>query len=131
MSFRNFRVSYVEEQAVKRLLEKFSANENRLMKEFLAKDTNKTGQLLVNDWCAIVTRVLELKLPWRTLKSRLVDINSNGMVLYESTFRLQELQCALNSSPTAVEKKSCLFSSNKRSFLFFLLAKTKSLSSHL
>ena len=39
-----FRVSYIEEQAVRNLVEKFSANQNRLMKEFLLKDPNKTGE---------------------------------------------------------------------------------------
>jgi hypothetical protein len=38
------RVSYVEEQALRNLLEKFSANKSRLMKEFLIKDPNKTGK---------------------------------------------------------------------------------------
>ena len=55
------------------------------------------GYIPLHDWCDIVTHVLELQLPWRTLKSRLVDIDSNGMVAYESTFRSRELQCALKS----------------------------------
>ncbi|CAF1537606.1 unnamed protein product, partial [Adineta ricciae] len=75
------RVSYVEEQALRNLLEKFSANKSRLMKEFLLKDPNRTGRILLNDWCDIVTHVLELQLPWRTLKSRLVDIDPDGSVL--------------------------------------------------
>jgi hypothetical protein len=51
------------------------------------------GRIYLNDWCDIVTHTLELQLPWRTLKSRLVDIDLDGTVLYESTFRSQELQC--------------------------------------
>ena len=38
------RVSHVEEQALRDLHEKFSANKSRLMKEFLLKDPNKTGK---------------------------------------------------------------------------------------
>ncbi len=38
------RVSYVEEQAVRNLIDKFSANKSRLMKEFSMKDPNKTGK---------------------------------------------------------------------------------------
>ncbi|CAF1128119.1 unnamed protein product [Rotaria sordida] len=91
------RVSYVEEQALRNLLEKFSANKSRLMKEFRLKDPHQAGCIALNEWCEIVTQVLELQLPWRTLKSRLVDIDSNGLILYESTFRSQELQCVLNS----------------------------------
>ena len=39
-----FRVSHIEEQAVRDLMEKFSANQSRLMKEFLLKDPDKTGK---------------------------------------------------------------------------------------
>jgi len=38
------RVSHVEEQAVRNLIEKFSANKSRLMKEFLFNDPDKTGK---------------------------------------------------------------------------------------
>ena len=61
------------------------------------------GHIPVNDWCDIVTNVLDLRLPWRTLKARLVDIDPNGMVVYESTFRSSELQCALNSNVMQVK----------------------------
>ncbi len=55
------------------------------------------GLISVNDWCDIVSRVLDLQLPWRTLKSRLVETDSDGFVFYESTFRSKELQFALNA----------------------------------
>jgi serine/threonine-protein phosphatase with EF-hand domain len=60
------------------------------------------GHISINDWCDVVRHVLDLQLPWRTLKSRLVEIDANGMVSYESTFRLQELQFASNSKLTDV-----------------------------
>ncbi|CAF1555379.1 unnamed protein product [Adineta steineri] len=101
------RVSFVEEQALRNLMEKFSSNKSRLMKEFLIKDPSKTGRLSLNDWCDIVTNVLDLHLPWRTLKSRLVDIDLDGSVLYESTFRSQELQCAYNSKLTHRRESLC------------------------
>lgn len=44
--FKN-RVSHVEDQAVRNLIEKFSSNKSRLMKEFLLKDPNKTGKKLI------------------------------------------------------------------------------------
>ncbi|CAM4779520.1 unnamed protein product [Rotaria magnacalcarata] len=90
-------VSHVEEQALRNLMEKFSANQCRLMKEFRLKDPHQSGCIAINEWCDIVTHVLELQLPWRTLKSRLVDIDTNGLVLYESSFRSRELQCCINS----------------------------------
>jgi hypothetical protein len=40
-----FRVSHVEEQALRDLIEKFSANKSILMKEYLLKDPNRTGNL--------------------------------------------------------------------------------------
>ncbi|CAF4787772.1 unnamed protein product [Rotaria socialis] len=91
------RVSHVEEQALRNLMEKFSANQSRLMKEFRLKDPHQSGRIAINEWCDIVTHVLELQLPWRTLKSRLVDIDSNGLIVYESSFRSRELQCCINS----------------------------------
>lgn len=86
------------------------------------------GHIPVNDWCDIVTNVLDLRLPWRTLKARLVDIDSNGMVIYESTFRSRELQCALNSSLNHVKRLIM-----NLSFLSFelILETTKSLPSNL
>ncbi|UJR14899.1 hypothetical protein I4U23_001883 [Adineta vaga] len=101
------RVSYVEEQALRNLLEKFSANKSRLMKEFQLIDPKRTGRISLNEWCDIVTHVLDLKLPWRTLKSRLVDIDPDGSVLYETTFRFQELQCIFNSQLTTRRESLC------------------------
>jgi serine/threonine-protein phosphatase with EF-hand domain len=80
------------------------------------------GHILLHDWCDIVTHVLELQLPWRTLKSRLVDIDSNGMVAYESTFRSRELQCALKSDLIHVS----LIILNQR-FIFVLFQRRESL----
>jgi hypothetical protein len=39
-----FRVSYIEDQAIQNLLEKFTANKNRLMKEFSVLDPDNTGK---------------------------------------------------------------------------------------
>ena len=54
------------------------------------------GRISVSDWCNVVSRVLDLNLPWRTLKSRLVDTDSNGWILYESAFRFRGWQFPLN-----------------------------------
>ena len=42
------RISYVEEQAIKALLEKFNVNRDRLMKEFILLDPTKTGTKKIN-----------------------------------------------------------------------------------
>ena len=55
------------------------------------------GHISVNDWCDVVRHVLDLQLPWRTLKARLVETDTNGWILYESTFRFKELQFSLNA----------------------------------
>jgi hypothetical protein len=65
----------------------------RINLKIFSKLLYNLGRIYLNDWCDIVTHTLELQLPWRTLKSRLVDIDLDGTVLYESTFRSQELQC--------------------------------------
>lgn len=39
----DFRVSYVEEQAIHNLIEKLTANKNRLMKEFVLLDPQNIG----------------------------------------------------------------------------------------
>jgi hypothetical protein len=41
------RVSHVEEQAIRNLVEKFSANKSRLMKEFTIMDPHNTGKVKV------------------------------------------------------------------------------------
>ena len=113
------RVSYVEDQALKDLIEKFTANKSRLMKEFTIFDPENTGKIFlhihsitccfelgfisVNDWCDVVTHVLDLQLPWRTLKPRLVETDINGFVLYESTFRSRELKFTLSAPVNQVK----------------------------
>jgi serine/threonine-protein phosphatase with EF-hands len=93
------------------------------MKEFQHKDPTRSGidsrrilspsiisgGISLNDWCDIVSHVLQLQLPWRTLKARLVDLDSQGNVIYESTFRSQELQCSFNSKLTSVRKGTSPF----------------------
>ncbi|CAF0887943.1 unnamed protein product [Adineta ricciae] len=101
------RVSYVEDQAIKNLAEKFTANKSRLMHEFQLFDVQNTGRISVNDWCDVVTRVLDLQLPWRTLKSRLVDTDTNGNVVYESTFRSRELQFTSSVSTNTRRESLC------------------------
>ncbi|CAF3894546.1 unnamed protein product [Adineta steineri] len=101
------RVSYVEDQAIQNLAEKFSVNKSRLMKEFALVDPANTGRISVNAWCDIVSHVLDLQLPWRTLKARLVDTDISGMVIYESSFRSKELRFTSNISTNARRESLC------------------------
>ena len=80
------RVNAIELSAIKQLIEKFVANKQKLMDEYKLKDTENTGAIPLNDWITISGQILELKLPWRSLRSKLVKLNQDGLVLYESVF---------------------------------------------
>lgn len=80
------RVNGIEVSAIKHLLEKFAANKKRLLQEYEKVDIEKKKSISVNDWCKVTGDVLELKLPWRILRSRLAKLDKDGRVLYESTF---------------------------------------------
>jgi serine/threonine-protein phosphatase with EF-hands len=80
------RASAIERSAINSLLERFAANKIRLTQEFKIKDPKNTGKISLNDWCNVVSEVLALKLPWRTLKSKLVQADNDGLLLYMSTF---------------------------------------------
>lgn len=85
MSIRE-RVNVIELSAIRQLLEKFIANKIKLLEEYKLKDTNNTGAVSMNDWVAVTSQVLDLKLPWRSLRSKLVKINPEGLIIYESVF---------------------------------------------
>lgn len=56
MNGRDFRVSYVEEQAIHNLIDKLTANKNRLMKEFSSIDTQNTGEISMKFFVVIYLR---------------------------------------------------------------------------
>lgn len=80
------RVNGIEVSAIKHLLEKFAAHKNRLLHEYKLKEKGNSKAICLNDWCTVTGDVLELKLPWRILRSRLAKLSKEGLVLYESTF---------------------------------------------
>lgn len=45
-----------------------------------------TGKVTQYQWCSVMGCVLEMDLPWRTLRSKLARCDENGMVAYETTF---------------------------------------------
>ena len=67
MSIRE-RVNVIELSAIKQLLEKFVVNKQKLIEEYKIKDIENTGAISLTDWIAITGQVLELKLPWRSLR---------------------------------------------------------------
>ncbi|KAL5012088.1 hypothetical protein ScPMuIL_010639, partial [Solemya velum] len=79
------RISALEVSAIDDLREKILGRKGKLMTEFCKYDTENTGKIKMNDWHFVMETVLEMDLPWRTLRPKLA-ICENDFVLYESTF---------------------------------------------
>jgi len=84
------RVNVIELSAIKQLLEKFVVNKQKLIEEYKIKDIENTGAISLTDWIAITGQVLELKLPWRSLRYfySLAPINFSNFLL--KFFNLQD-----------------------------------------
>ncbi|CAH1776819.1 unnamed protein product [Owenia fusiformis] len=80
------RVSVVEESAIRDLKTKILASRHDLIDCYLTMDHNQTGKITVAEWCAGVEEVLQLELPWRTLRHKLVKCDEDGMIEYASAF---------------------------------------------
>ena len=80
------KVNAVELSAIKHLREKLVANKANLMERYKLRDELNIGAININDWCSITGEILELQLPWRTLRPKLVKLNSDGLILYKSQF---------------------------------------------
>jgi len=98
------RINVIELSAIKHLLEKLVSNRIKLSEAYKTKDPTGSGVISIVDWCTITGEVLDMKLPWRTLRPKLCKLDQNGMVIYESTF--EGLQIS-NISDTFVS--SCAF----------------------
>lgn len=84
------RINLVEMSALQDLKDRVLASKFELMKEFKKYDYGNNGKICSSDWCFAMETVLEMVLPWRTLKTKLVKGDDSGNVYYESTF--QELE---------------------------------------
>uniref|UniRef100_A0A8C8SJR0 Serine/threonine-protein phosphatase with EF-hands n=1 Tax=Pelusios castaneus TaxID=367368 RepID=A0A8C8SJR0_9SAUR len=80
------RVSVVEWSALKSLREKLYSRRSELIAAFRQYDPNDTGRISTSEWASAVESVLNLALPWRTLRSRLVQLAQDGSVEYLSSF---------------------------------------------
>ncbi|CAF3697493.1 unnamed protein product [Rotaria sp. Silwood1] len=79
------KVTLFEDPAYQSLLEKIMANKSLLQKEFEKADRNQTNHLSLIVWSEIMTKVLQIDLPWLTLRSKLVQEDTQG-ILYNSMF---------------------------------------------
>ncbi|KAL4843455.1 hypothetical protein H8958_013206 [Nasalis larvatus] len=78
------RISRVEESALRALREKLFAHSSDLLSEFKKHDADKVGLITLSDWAAAVESVLHLGLPWRMLRSQLVNSSADNMLEYKS-----------------------------------------------
>uniref|UniRef100_A0A669Q3J4 Serine/threonine-protein phosphatase n=1 Tax=Phasianus colchicus TaxID=9054 RepID=A0A669Q3J4_PHACC len=89
------RVKTIEQSALQTLQKRIFIHKQKLMDTFAKYDS---GRISVSDWAAVMESVLQLKLPWRTLKSRLVKTDPDGNVDYMSCFYYMD-----TVQPTLVE----------------------------
>ncbi|XP_065277108.1 serine/threonine-protein phosphatase with EF-hands 1 isoform X1 [Emys orbicularis] len=98
------RVSVVEWSALKSLREKLYSRRSELIAAFRQYDPNFTGRISATEWASAVESVLHLDLPWRTLRSRLVQLAPDGSVEYLSCFNDLEIEPAIKEvQPALVE----------------------------
>ncbi|XP_067412578.1 serine/threonine-protein phosphatase with EF-hands 1 [Emydura macquarii macquarii] len=98
------RVSVVEWSALKSLREKLYSRRSELIAAFRQYDPNYTGRISTTEWASAVESVLNLDLPWRTLRSRLVHLAPDGSVEYLSCFNDLEIEPPIKEvQPALVE----------------------------
>ncbi|KAM4795691.1 serine/threonine-protein phosphatase with EF-hands 1 [Rhinophrynus dorsalis] len=98
------RVSAVEDSALRALREKIYAHRSDLIKAFKKYDQKGTGIISISEWASAIETVLHLDLPWRTLRSRLVRVTSEGCVDYMSCFEDLQLEQPIKEvQPSLVE----------------------------
>ncbi|CAF0929609.1 unnamed protein product [Adineta steineri] len=81
----NKKVTLFEDPAYHSLIEKIMTNKSILQKEFERADGNRTDHLPLTIWADIMAKVLQLDLPWLTLRTRLVQEDSQG-IIYKTMF---------------------------------------------
>lgn len=86
------RINLVEKSALLDVKNRMLASKSGLMREFVKLDSEKTGKITGNEWCSVMESVLEMALPWRTLKTKLVKTDDCGNVYYETTFEKMEVR---------------------------------------
>ncbi|XP_073422169.1 serine/threonine-protein phosphatase with EF-hands 1 [Dendrobates tinctorius] len=100
----NQRMSAVEDSALRALQEQFFAHRTDLIKAFKGHDPDDTGKISISDWASAMEAVLHLGLPWRTLRSRLARLASDGRVEYLSCFEDLQIEKSIKAvQPSLVE----------------------------
>ncbi|XP_063161217.1 serine/threonine-protein phosphatase with EF-hands 1 [Candoia aspera] len=98
------RVTAIELSALKCLREKLYTHKSDLTAAFTQYDPIYTGRISLSQWASAMESVLHLDLPWRTLRSRLVCLASDGSVEYLSSFDNLEIKLPIKEvQPSLVE----------------------------
>ncbi|CAF1159747.1 unnamed protein product [Didymodactylos carnosus] len=81
----NKKVTLFEDPAYRSLMEKILSNKTKLLEEFEKADKTKSNRLSLKIWSEIMLEVLVLDLPWLTLRTRLVQEDTKG-IIYRTLF---------------------------------------------
>uniref|UniRef100_A0A4W6C3T9 Serine/threonine-protein phosphatase n=1 Tax=Lates calcarifer TaxID=8187 RepID=A0A4W6C3T9_LATCA len=80
-------VGWTERSALRALREQLFVHKSDLISAFQEFDPNNTGLISLRDWASATENVLKLGLPWRVLRSQLVNNTQYGMVNYQQWIR--------------------------------------------
>ncbi|XP_033632176.1 serine/threonine-protein phosphatase with EF-hands 2-like [Asterias rubens] len=97
------RLSIVEESAIRDLREKMASSKSSLKQGFQQFDPSSTGYITLTQWAHVMEEVLELTIPWRTLRDKLIRVNDQGMVEYESCMEVELMIGGLSEGPSVTE----------------------------
>ncbi|XP_076417580.1 serine/threonine-protein phosphatase with EF-hands 1 isoform X2 [Peromyscus maniculatus bairdii] len=81
------RVNAMEFNAFKILKERMLSRKTDLINAFQLRDYGRSGKISLAQWAFSMESILGLNLPWRSLRSHLVNIDSDGNVDYMSSFQ--------------------------------------------
>lgn len=80
------QIKQMEGSTYRQLTEKIIANRSSLLAAFRQADRNQNGHVSLRAWESIMSSVLQMHLPWVTIRSKLVQEDSEG-ILYETMFK--------------------------------------------
>ncbi|XP_071751057.1 serine/threonine-protein phosphatase with EF-hands 2 [Centroberyx gerrardi] len=80
-------VGQTERSALRALREQLFVHKSDLIGAFQEYDPKNTGTISLKHWASATERVLKLGLPWRVLRSQLVNYTHDGMLDYQQWIR--------------------------------------------
>ncbi|XP_008291973.1 serine/threonine-protein phosphatase with EF-hands 2 [Stegastes partitus] len=80
-------IGWTERSALRALRETLFVHKSDLISAFKEFDPNNTGMISLRHWASATENILNLGLPWRVLRSQLVNSTKYGMVDYQQWIR--------------------------------------------